>query len=75
MMDYIGPVVAEDEKDQGKYFMDGVGIYDAFCIKYGYAVVSDEDKSHRGRGGRESDARAVGRRGRGGVERSQGSTL
>ena len=42
-MDYIAPVVAEDQKDQGKYFMDGVGLYDAFCIKYGYSIVSDEE--------------------------------
>ena len=41
VMDYIAPVVAEDQRDQGKYFMDGVGLYDAFCIKYGYAVVDD----------------------------------
>ena len=32
-------MVAEDQKDQGKYFMDGVGLYDAFCIKYGYSIV------------------------------------
>uniref|UniRef100_A0A7S4E602 EcxA zinc-binding domain-containing protein n=1 Tax=Pelagomonas calceolata TaxID=35677 RepID=A0A7S4E602_9STRA len=43
VMDYIAPVVAEDQKDQGKYFMDGVGIYDAFCIKYGYSVVSEDE--------------------------------
>ena len=42
-MDYIAPVVAEDQKDQGKYFMDGVGLYDAFCIKYGYSIVSDDE--------------------------------
>ena len=36
VMDYIAPVVAEDPSEQGAYFMEGVGVYDAFCIKYGY---------------------------------------
>jgi len=40
VMDYIDAVVAEDPAKQGAYFMQGVGVYDKWCIKYGYSELS-----------------------------------
>mmetsp|Transcript_21052 Transcript_21052/g.72760 ORF Transcript_21052/g.72760 Transcript_21052/m.72760 type:complete len:737 (+) Transcript_21052:74-2284(+) len=37
VMDYIAPVVAEHEQDQGAYFMGRVGPYDDWCVRYGYS--------------------------------------
>ncbi|KAH8072133.1 met-zincin [Aureococcus anophagefferens] len=47
VMDYIGPSVALDAKSQGAYFMEGVGVYDAFCMAYGYTVLEGTpDEQH-----------------------------
>lgn len=46
-MDYIGPSVALDARSQGAYFMEGVGVYDAFCMAYGYTVLEGTpDEQH-----------------------------
>ena len=47
VMDYIGPSVALDARSQGAYFMEGVGVYDAFCMAYGYTVLEGTpDEQH-----------------------------
>jgi len=61
VMDYIGPVVSEHPSSQGAYFNEGVGVYDKWCIKYGYSDLQgqtlDEEYSELLEIAGESDSR------------------
>ena len=35
VMDYVSPIVAPNAADQGAYFMQTIGPYDKFCMRYG----------------------------------------
>eukprot|EP00971_Amphidinium_carterae_P215300 4272984-Amphidinium_carterae.1 len=47
VMDYIAPVVAADPAKQGAFFMEGVGVYDKWAIKYGYSELQGATADER----------------------------